>query len=97
MYAQITDALNSIPKSFRQGHRLVQFLTEHPSACTVEIAQGCAIGNISDVARRVNPYLYRHGLFVSCRRPSVPIPNRFGEPSDMFEWSLHQVREEQAA
>lgn len=97
MHDRVADALKRIPPTFKQGRRLVLFLAEHPSPCTVEVNQHCAIGNISDVARRVNPYLYKAGLYISCRRPAVPIPNRFAEPSQMYEWSLHQLDREAAA
>lgn len=94
---RLAKALEYIPPTFKQGLRLVEFLASHPSPCTVEVNQHCAIGNISDVARRVNPYLYKAGLYVSCRRPAEPIPNRFAEPSQMYEWSLHQIDREAAA
>jgi hypothetical protein len=87
-------ALRGIPTSFKQAHRLVKFLADNPKACTVAVNQACSIGNISDVARRINPHLYERGLYISCQRPLEPILNRFREPSQMFEWELHNLGEQ---
>lgn len=85
--------LKELPDSFKQGRRLVEFLALNPRAHTVAVNHTCAIGNISDVARKVNPYLHKHGYFISCHRPALPIMNRFDEPSQMYEWSIHCIRE----
>jgi hypothetical protein len=85
--------LEELPDSFKQGQRLVEFLARNPKAHTVAVNQACAIGNISDVARRVNPYIHKHGFFISCHRPPLPIMNKFDEPSQMYEWSIHCIQE----
>ena len=83
--------LNAIPASFKQAVRLVEFLAERPRTVTIEANHACSIGNLSDVARKVNPILYREGYFIGCEKPARPIPNRFGEPSDMYEWSVFSL------
>lgn len=97
MQRQVQRALALIPAEFKQGRRLLAFLAQHPSPSTVEVNQSCAIGNISEVARRLNPLLYKCGLYISCCKPAVPLPNRFGEPSQMYTWHLHQIDSELAA
>ena len=89
-------ALSDIPPTFKQAHRLVKFLSDNPHAITVAVNQACSIGNISDVARRINPHLFRRGLYISCRRPPEPVFNKFDEPSQMFEWSLHRISQDAA-
>jgi len=84
--------LLDISHEFKQGRRLVKFLSANPNACTVVVNQACSIGNISDVARKLNPTLVKHGLFISCKRPMLPILNKFDEPSQMYEWSIHELR-----
>ncbi len=83
--------INSIPASFKQAHRLIVFLANNPRSVTVEVNRACAAGNLSDVARKVNPYLWPLGFQIGCERPPTPMPNRFGEPSNMFLWSVFEV------
>jgi len=88
---ELEGALQGIPPTFKQAHRLVRFLADNPRACTVAVNQACSIGNISDVARRINPHLFQQGLYISCKRPPEPILNQFREPSQMYEWELHRL------
>lgn len=90
---ELEGALQGIPSTFKQAHRLVRFLADNPEAITVAVNQACSIGNISDVARRINPHLFRRGLYISCQRPPEPVLNKFDEPSQMFEWSLHRIQD----
>lgn len=83
--------INTIPASFKQALRLVEYLAEHPRTVTVEANKACVIGNLSDVARKVNPILYREGYMIGCEKPARPIPNRFGEASNMFLWSVFSL------
>lgn len=94
--SELQGALSGIPPTFKQAHRLVRFLADNPKAATVAVNQACSIGNISDVARRINPHLFRRGLYISCQRPAVPYSNKFGEPSQMFEWELHRITQDAA-
>ena len=85
-----------IPPTFTQAHRLIDYLADRPHSITVDINQACAIGNISDVAHKINYYLWDFGLFISCSYPNPPVPNRFGERSRMFRWSVYKVLTEAA-
>lgn len=83
--------LRSVPNDFSQARRLIEHLAEYPDSVTSDVAKTCAIGNISDVARKVNPILFKHNLFISCKRPVMPIRNRFGELSNMFLWGIYKL------
>jgi len=88
--------LIAVLKSFkdRRGQviRLVSYLANKPKSPTVFVNSDCAIGNISDIARSANPTLYKHGLFISCEKPPEPLRNRFGEPSQMYLWSIFELQ-----
>ena len=92
---KLNRVLNSIPGSFKQALRLVEYLSRHPRTITVEANTACSVGNLSDVARKVNPYLWPFGYMIGCERPATPMPNRFGEPSNMFIWSVFEVEKNQ--
>lgn len=83
--------LNTIPSRFKQAIRLVEYLADRPRTVTTDANRACGVGNLSDVSRKVNPILYREGYMISCEKPARPIPNGFGEPSNMFEWSVFAV------
>lgn len=83
--------ISAIPGKFTQAIRMVEYLANHPGATTQQVASDCAIGNLSDVAHKANPHIYKAGYFIGCQRPVTPINNRFGEPSGMFLWGLYQV------
>jgi len=87
--------INSIPANFKQAHRLVAFLANNPRTVTVEANTACSVGNLSDVARKVNPYLWPLGYMIGCEKPARPIPNRFGESSNMYLWSVYEVPQKQ--
>lgn len=80
--------LGAIRPNHHQAYRLLTYLADNPQSVTVEVNRACAIGNISHVARKVNRILWKHNLFIGCERPPIPLPNRFGEPSQMFLWSI---------
>lgn len=82
-----------IPAEAKQAYRMVTYLAKNPNATTVQVASNCAIGNLSDVAHKVNPYLYPQGFMIACQKPPKPIPNRFDEPSGMWHWGLYEVSE----
>lgn len=87
----IETSLKSIPYAATQQRRLVKFLLSNQAASTVQVSQRCAIGNISDIARRANQNIYHAGMYVFCQRPNIPIPNRFGEESNMFYWFVGKL------
>jgi hypothetical protein len=84
--------LASLPLKMSQGRRLVQYLADNPKASSGYVSQNCSIGNISDVAYYVNPYLVEHGLMVGCEKPVVRVWNKHGE-SNQFIWSVYRVPE----
>lgn len=87
--------LSAIPDSQKQGRRFVAYIYENPWAITVAICRDCAVVNISDCASNVRPYLKPLGLDITCRHPEIPIKNRFGERSNMFEWGLVEIKEKE--
>lgn len=89
--AELDAAELLLPENYRQGLRMFRYLATHPDACTVEVAQNCAVGNLSDVARKCNRHLHSKRLFMGCRRPASPLANRFGEPSRMFQWGVYRT------
>jgi len=91
--AEIESAEVTLPYGFTQGQRMLRYLAINPDASTAAVAAHCAIGNLSDVARKSNKYLAIQNLFISCRRPVSRLPNRFGEPSRMFQWGVYRTDE----
>ena len=91
--AEIESAEVTLPYGFTQAQRMLRYLAVNPNASTAEVAANCAIGNLSDVARKSNKYLAIQNLFISCQRPASRRLNRFGEPSQMFEWGIYRTDE----
>jgi hypothetical protein len=71
-----------------QQRRLLDYVANNPKSLTLAVNRATAIGNISEVASRLNEKLIGHGYVMVCFTPDDPISNRFGEPSRMAEWSL---------
>ena len=88
---ELNSVLTVIPSKFTQARRLVEHLADNPNSITSTVAKTCGIGNISDVARKINPTLFRRSLFISCRKPAMPVRNKFGEVSNMFEWGIYYL------
>ena len=88
---EVTCVLKHISANNRQAIRLIEYLAQYPASITVDVNRATAIGNISDVARKINPTLFMLGLFIACRPPFPPAMNRFGERSAMFEWSIYRL------
>lgn len=91
---ELQSALETIPQKTGQAPRLIRYLSNNPKSPTVFVNTDTAIGNISDIAMKVNPALYKLGIMVACERPDTPILNRFGEPSAMFLWSIYRISEQ---
>jgi hypothetical protein len=89
----IATILESMPKDMSQGRRLVQYLADNPKASSGYVSHNCSIGNISDTAHYVNPYLRKHQLMVGCEKPVIRILNKFKEKSNQFLWSIYRVPE----
>lgn len=90
---KILEVLADLPPHMLQGRRMVEYLGQKPKTSTGELAHSCSIGNLSDVAHYVNPYLVKHNLFIGCEKPLRPIINKFNEESNQFLWSVHSVPE----
>ncbi len=71
-----------------QARRVAFFVLENPGTLTHNIAQRCAVGNVSDACGRANSKLYRAGLRLVCSMPKPQVLNRFGCPSPVHEWHL---------
>ena len=74
-----------------QQRRFIRFVASNPHSLTLAINKATAIGNCSVIARRVNKKLMPLGLVIACVKPLDSISNHFGEPSNMFEWSLFEL------
>jgi hypothetical protein len=74
-----------------QEQRIFQFISRNPRSITVNVNQSTSTGNISHVVRKLNKKLIPKGLMISCERPPVAVPNKFGEASQMFLWSMYRL------
>lgn len=90
--AELEAVLSSIPDQLSQAKRLIEHLAHNPDSASSTVASTCAIGNISDVARKINSTLFKHGLFVSCKRPI----NTSNAVSRGFLWGLYRLPKEAA-
>lgn len=88
---ELKTILKHIPEYATQSQRLLSFLATNPKSSTVKVNAACSIGNISHVARKLNKILFKHHLFIACQKPPKPLKNKFGENSQMFEWSLYRL------
>ena len=86
----LAEVLKEFPASFKQAHRLIEYLNKHPKAQTSHVNHACSIGNISDVARKANPLLWRFGIQIGCDHPDFDIFNKFGERSNQYLWSIYR-------
>jgi hypothetical protein len=71
-----------------QQRRFIEYVASNPQSLTLSVNRATAIGNCSSIAGRVNKKLMPLGYVIACKQPSDSHPNRFGEPSNMFGWSL---------
>lgn len=83
--------LNRLPETMNEGRRLVALTARRSRVPTLEVNKTCSIGNISNIAKRVNHYLHIEGLAVGCELPDEKIFNQFGERSNQFLWSMYDV------
>jgi hypothetical protein len=88
---QRIDAAKRETKS-AQAHRLVDYLYSHGPAQTAQVAQECAIANISSAACLIRPALEKHGLTIIADLPRPRIRNRFGEVSQSHAWRIQALR-----
>jgi len=90
---QLAEVLKEFSPSSKNAIRLVEYLNEKPKAQTLFVNQTCSILNISDVARKANRKLLKHGIQIACERPSYDIFNQFNEPSNQYLWSIFKPLE----
>ena len=79
--------IRELPTDMLQGRLLIDFLAKHPNSPTEAVIFNCNIVNVSDVARKVNAYLFPRRLMVSCEKP----PRMLYGPKSDFLWSIYQV------
>lgn len=92
--AELSAVLKAIPYTNKTGIRLVTHLAENPESPTVDVNRNAILGNISDIARKINPTLFKFGLFISCHKPARPLKNRLGDETNMFLWSIYRLPNE---
>jgi hypothetical protein len=74
-----------------QQRRLIDYVAANPHSLTVAVNRATAIGNISQVASKVNEKLMTLGYVMACVKPVESISNRFGEPCEIYEWSMFKL------
>jgi hypothetical protein len=89
--SKILSILEEMPAHMLQGKRMLEYVAQNPKSPSGYVSQHCSIGNLSDVARYVNPYLVKHSLMIGCQKPPMPIINKFKEKSSQFLWSIYSV------
>lgn len=92
--SELATVLKAFPYTQKTGIRLITHLAENPESPTVEVNRNAILGNISDIARKVNPTLFKFGLFISCHRPIKPLKNRLGDETNMFLWGIYRLPNE---
>ena len=86
----IRHIISHVPREFSQARRLITYLSNNPNSVTDDVMRECKVSNISDVARRVNNLMFKHSLFISCKRPAVPF-NQSNDLSSNFLWSIYRL------
>ena len=88
---QIDQLLGCLPARANQAKRFVRLVGENPESITVKCNIATAGVNLSDIARKYNPYLRDGGYELRCRLPDRLIKNRFGESTMQHLWGLYEV------
>jgi len=83
--------LRSIPDTQLQGRRMFEYLSQRPETPTGILSAKCSIGNLSDIAHYVNPYIYQHKLMIGCDKPERALINKFGDATNQFLWSIYEI------
>ena len=80
-----------------QAYRIFSEVSRKSQLHTAYLASNTATGNISDVVHKcLNPVLAKFGYRIGCTRPPIPIPNRYGQLTQMHEWSLYKFEDRSA-
>ena len=74
-----------------QQRRFIRYVASNPQSLTLAANRASAIDNCSLIAKRVNKKLMPLDYVIACLPPVDSISNRFGERSNMFEWSLFEL------
>ena len=85
-----------LPPTFNQAIRMVEFLSSNPKSPSEAVMANCSIGNLSDIARRANPFIMPKGYMLGCEKPIYAVMNEFSEPSNkrVFLWSIYCIPEQ---
>jgi len=75
----------------KQQRRFIEYVAANPRSLTLSVNRATAIGNCSAIARRVNKKLMPLGYAIVGLRPIDRVSNRFGEPSNIYRWSLFKL------
>ncbi len=85
----LSTILVAIPEHATQARNLIRYLNQHPNATAEDIGRHCSIANVSDVARKINPLLLEHGLFIACSVPVAPRQFHYGNKPRQYQWAIH--------
>ena len=88
---QIDELLDSLPARAFQAKRFVKYVAEKPNSKTADCNVAVAGVNLSDIARKYNPYIRPKGFELMCKLPEKLIKNRFGEDTMQHFWRLAEV------
>ena len=88
---QIDELLDVLPARAFQAKRFVKFVAEKPNSKTADCNIAVAGVNLSDIARKYNPYIRPKGFELMCKLPEKLIKNRFGEDTMQHFWRLAEV------
>jgi len=88
---QIDQLLHYLPPRANQAKRFVRLVGTKPDSRTVSCNIATAGVNLSDIARKYNPYLHDGGYELRCKLPQPLIKNRFGETTMQHLWGVYPV------
>lgn len=74
-----------------QPARMARYLLLKGPSLTNEIAQDCAVINLSATAKKANKELSKQGLKIVCSLPKPVMRNRFDEPCGIHIWKLIEI------
>lgn len=80
----------SILNPDNQPFRLLAYLADHPRSPTGTVRLATSIGNISAIAKHLNPNILRFGYRVGCLKPPVCYVSRFKYTLER-EWSVCEL------
>ncbi len=85
---QIDRLLGCLPVNANQARRFVEHVANNPDATTAQCNVAALAVNLSDIARKYNPYIEPKGFKLVCRLPTHLIRNRLGEQTMQHRWRL---------